>query len=176
MGGRTVKKETLVEVFTGLGFQKVESFRQSGNVVFEAGESGDDKLREAVEAALHRRLGYEVAVVVRTLDDLKRLVGLDPFKGPEDEDASFLVTMLRDPPARFPLDLPLVIPRSTAEVISRRGADVFSVTHGGGEGALPNPFLESKLKTKATTRNMNVLRDIVERFGELPGRRDGNPR
>jgi hypothetical protein len=43
--------------------------------------------------------------------------------------------------------------------------EVFSVTHGGGEGALPNPFLEVKLKVKATTRNLNTIREILEKHG-----------
>jgi len=38
------------------------------------------------------------------------------------------------------------------------------VTHGGGEGALPNPFLESKLNVKATTRNFNIIREIVQKY------------
>ena len=50
-------------------------------------------------------------------------------------------------------------------IISAEGMEVFSVTHGGGEGALPNSFIESKLKLKATTRNMNIIKEIVEKFG-----------
>jgi hypothetical protein len=62
------------------------------------------------------------------------------------------------------LQFPLTIPKSTAVVISAKGSEVFSVTHGGGEGALPNPFIESKLKLKATTRNINIIREIVEKY------------
>ena len=75
------------------------------------------------------------------------------------------MTFLAVAPAKFPVELPTTIPKSTAQVISAKGTEVFSVTHGGGEGALPNPFMESKLKVKATTRNMNVIREIVEKFG-----------
>jgi hypothetical protein len=45
-----------------------------------------------------------------------------------------------------------------------KGTEAFSVTHGGGEGALPNPFLEAKLKVKATTRNINTIMEIVEKY------------
>ena len=75
-----------------------------------------------------------------------------------------MVTFLPTAVIHFPLQLPLTIPKSTARVVSAKDAEVFSVTHGGGEGALPNPFLESKLKTKATTRNMNIIRQIVEKY------------
>jgi hypothetical protein len=61
--------------------------------------------------------------------------------------------------------LPLEIPKSTAQIIFATGMEVFSVTHGGGEGALPNPFLEANLKVKATTRNLNTIREICEKHG-----------
>ena len=108
-------------------------------------------------------LGYCVAVFIRTFPHLKSIIDKEPFKGQEKEDSSFLVTMLPNAPPIFPLQLPLTIPKSTAQVISTQGTEVFSVTHGGGEGALPNPFIESKLKMKATTRNFNIIREIVEK-------------
>jgi uncharacterized protein with HEPN domain len=40
------------------------------------------------------------------------------------------------------------------------------VTYGGGEGAFPNPFVESKLKAKAATRKINVIGEIVEKYGQ----------
>lgn len=51
-------------------------------------------------------------------------------------------------------------------MISFSGREIFSVTHGGGEGAMPNPFIESKLKVKSTTRNLNVVKEILEKFGK----------
>jgi len=64
----------------------------------------------------------------------------------------------------FPLQLPLTIPKSTAQIILSNDTEVFSVTHGGGEGALPNSFLESKLKIKTTTRNMNTVQEILAKY------------
>jgi hypothetical protein len=46
----------------------------------------------------------------------------------------------------------------------KEGSEVYSITHGGGEGALPNAFLELRLKIKATTRNMNTIKGIVEKY------------
>ncbi len=162
VGGRVVKKETLVEAFRKLGFRDVETFRQSGNVIFESDEPSEDVVRDGLEAGLKKALGYEVFVFVRKLGDLKRLVESDPFKGVKEGD--FLVTFL-PPTTKFAPELPLTIPKSTAKVIAAKGSEVFSATHGGGEGALPNRFIESKLKVKTTTRNMNVIRDVVEKFG-----------
>ena len=164
VGGRTVVKEKLKEIFNSLGFQNVSTFKQSGNIIFETEIANPQDLAAKIEEKLRSTLGYEVAVFIRTIPQLKSIIDHDPFKNQKAEGSSFLVTFLASEPTSFPLQLPLVIPKSTAQVISAKDAEVFSVTHGGGEGALPNPFLESKLKVKATTRNLNTIRDIVEKY------------
>jgi uncharacterized protein (DUF1697 family) len=164
VGGRTVVKEKLKEAFTSLGLQEVSTFKQSGNVIFETEIVYPKEIEYRIEARLCIMLGYEVSVFVRSFSQLKSIIEQDEFKGQDKNGTSFLVTFLTTIQANFPLQLPLTIPKSTAIVISTKGTEVFSVTHGGGEGALPNPFLESKLKVKATTRNINTVRKIVEKY------------
>jgi uncharacterized protein (DUF1697 family) len=166
VGGHVAKKEQLREAFESLSFQNVVTYKQSGNVIFEANVNDAGKIGVEIEEKLRDTLGYDVAVSVRSIAQLKTIVNSDPFKGQEKEGTSHLVTLLRSSPSKFPFELPAVIPKSTAKIVSAKGAEVFSETHGGGEGALPNPFLESKLKVKATTRNMNTIREIVKNFGE----------
>ena len=164
VGGHIVVKEQLKEAFTSLGFQNVSTYKQSGNVIFETDTTNSQEIKGKIEDKLRSFLGYEVIVFVRTISQLKSIIDLDPFKNQGKEGTSFLVTFLATEPPSFVLQLSLTIPKSTAQVISAKVTEVFSVTHGGGEGALPNPFLESKLKLKATTRNMNILREIVEKY------------
>jgi len=164
VGGHTVTKAKLQEAFTCLGYRNVSTHKQSGNVILEADESDPKEIKRKVENKLRELLGYDVSAFVRTIPQLKAIVHLEPFNGYDKEGASFLVTFLADAPLEFPLKLPLTIPKSRAQIISVRGNEVFSVTYGGGEGGLPNPFLESKLKLKATTRNMNTVAEIVEKF------------
>jgi uncharacterized protein (DUF1697 family) len=165
VGGHVVEKEQLREVFVSLGFQNVVTYKQSGNVIFETSSfAKEDKAR--IEEKLRGVLGFDVAVFIRTIPELKDMISQDPFNGQEKGDSSFMVTMLPCPVSNCCLQLPLTIPKSTAEILSARGSEVFSVTHGGGEGALPNPFLESKLKVKATTRNLNIIREIVQKYSQ----------
>lgn len=166
VGGHTVVKEKLREIFASLGFGNVSTYKQSGNVIFDAGSADAEAVRAKVEDKLRDVLGYDVAAFVYTIPQLKQIIDLERFKGCEKEGASFLITFLASAPSKFPLQLPLTIPKSTAQIISSKGTAVFSVTHGGGEGGMPNPYLESKLKVKATTRNMNVIEEIVEKYGK----------
>lgn len=164
VGGHIVVKEKLQDAFTSLGFQNVSTYKQSGNMIFEADSADPKELKVKIEEKLSSILGYEVAVFVRTFSQLEALICLSPFKSQSIDGTSFLITFLPFASSTFPLKLPLTISKSTAQVISAAGMEVFSVTHGGGEGALPNPFLESKLKVKTTTRNLNIIREIIKKY------------
>ena len=164
VGGRTVVKEQLKDLFASLGFQNISTYKQSGNVIFETDIENPQKIKVEVETKLRITLNYEVKVFLRTIAQLENIIDLNPFKGQNTEGTSFLVTFLPVAFSSNPLRLPLTIPKSTAQVISANDTEVFSVTHGGGEGALPNPFLESKMKVKTTTRNLNIVREIIKRY------------
>lgn len=166
VGGHTVTKVKLQKAIAGLGYRNVSTFKQSGNVIFETDEVNPKEIERKVEKKLRGLLGYDVAAFVSTIPELKAIVNLRAFKGYNSDGTSFLVTFLAETPIEFPLKMPLTIPKSTAQIISIEGNKAFSVTHGGGEGGMPNPFLESKLKLRATTRNMNVIAEIVEKFNE----------
>ena len=163
VGEHRVTKEQLLEAFKRAGVEGAATFRQSGNVIFEIPEDNSQELAPKIEATLKDVLGYDVSVFIRSINELKSMLKLDTFKGQNKEGASFLVTFLAQA-SDFPLPLPATIPKSTALVVKILGREVYSVTHGGGEGALPNHFVEVKLKTKATTRNINVLMEIANKY------------
>lgn len=165
VGGHIVVKQKLREIFASLGFQNVSTYKQSGNVIFDAEITDPDAVKAEIESKLREVLGYDVATFVCAFPQLKQIVDSEPFKGCEKEGVSFLVTFLAKSPVQLPFQIPFTIPKSGAKIISSDGNLFFSVTHGGGEGGLPNPFLESKLGVKATTRDLNIIREIVEKYG-----------
>jgi len=164
VGNHAVKKEALVKTFVSLGFKNISTYKQSGNIIFETNLTDPRKITTKIEGELKAVLGYGIPTFIRTIPQLQGIIDQNPFKDQNNEGTSFLVTFLAAAPTAPPLQLPLTIPKSTAQIISAMDVEVCSVTHGGGEGALPNPFLESKLKMKTTTRNINVIRKIVEKY------------
>lgn len=163
IGGHIVVKATLEKAFVDLGFKNVSAYKQSGNIIFETSEA-TNRLTGKIEAALKTSVGFDVSVFLRTIIDLKELVALNPFEGQKGEGSSFLVTFLSSKPVAFPFQFPATVPKSTAQVIGASGAEVFSVTHGGGEGALPNPYIEKALKCKSTTRNIHIIEEILSKL------------
>jgi uncharacterized protein (DUF1697 family) len=58
VGGHTVVKEKLKEIFTSQGFQNVSSYKQSGNVIFEADSPDPQEVKTKIEEKLLTDLGY----------------------------------------------------------------------------------------------------------------------
>lgn len=66
------------KMLEGMGFENVQTYIQSGNAVFSAaGPAG--KVGGAIEAGLEKLMGARVEVMVRTHDELTRLIAANPF-------------------------------------------------------------------------------------------------
>jgi uncharacterized protein (DUF1697 family) len=83
-------------VFESLGYEDVKTLITSGNVVFETGTSKG--LKGKIEKALKDHFGFEIGVVLRSLDDLKAMIASKPFaKADPKADANFHVLLFAEP-------------------------------------------------------------------------------
>ncbi|MBN9347821.1 MAG: DUF1697 domain-containing protein [Devosia sp.] len=92
LGKRTVKSAELKAAFEALGFTDVKTLLASGNVLFDA--KAGKGLKQKIEAGLKAAFGFDVPIVLRTLDELKALVAADPFGRTAGEDAQLHVVLL----------------------------------------------------------------------------------
>ena len=76
-----------------LGFKEVETYIQSGNVVFSPGKGKTQPLAARIEDAVATRLGVTCAVVVLTRAELDQVIAANPF--PEPDDPRFLHAVFR---------------------------------------------------------------------------------
>lgn len=83
----------LRDLLTELGFDRVETYIQSGNVAFEAGKGAGKTLAGRIEEAIAARVGVTCAVVVLTRAELARVIAANPF--PEPDDPRFLHVVFR---------------------------------------------------------------------------------
>jgi uncharacterized protein (DUF1697 family) len=86
-GSKKVAMATLREVFEALGHSDVKTYVNSGNVVF----SGPKTTAKKVERAIEEEFGFDVAVVLRSRDELAAVVEADPFAGVADNPSRYLV-------------------------------------------------------------------------------------
>jgi uncharacterized protein (DUF1697 family) len=66
------------KLLAGLGFERVETYIQSGNAVVDA-KGTVAKVAQSVAAALEKHMGAPAGVVVRTHEQLDRVIRENPF-------------------------------------------------------------------------------------------------
>lgn len=76
---RRASSADLKACFEGAGLEGVETFRTSGNVVFDGDREARAKLAARIERALERGLGFDVTVFVRGAAELESIAAHRPF-------------------------------------------------------------------------------------------------
>ena len=153
-GQKKIRMADLRSCLEAAGLSGVETYLQSGNVVFESAGPATDPLGNLVSSAIADTFGFDVPVLVRTARDLKRVAETNPFLLEHEQDPSkqyvtFLATM---PTARTLHDL-AVHGKATEQFLPGKQELFVSCPNGYGRAVLNNAFFESRLKTVATTRN-----------------------
>ena len=169
-GHRKIRMADLRTAYESLDMTNVETYLQSGNVVFDCKVRSASKVAALIEGVIEDRFGHDVTVLVRTPDDFGRLIEGNPFSVHAKKDPGKVhVTFLA---AR-----PLASLLAELDDVDTRGDD-FTVdgTHvylhcpnGYGRTKLNNTFFERKLKVPATTRSWKTVEALYD-MGICPDR------
>jgi uncharacterized protein (DUF1697 family) len=160
-GHNKIGMAQLRDLLGELGFARVRTHLQSGNVIFSARGSPGESAR-VVESGLAARFGASVPVLVRSRADFARVVGDNPWRGALSDPAKFLVVFLAGAPD------PEVVRAVRAE---DHAPDVFELgrreiylwcPNGLRETTLSPAFWERRLGLTATGRNGNTVTKLLE--------------
>ena len=83
-GHKKIKMADLRLLFEALGFGKVLTYIQSGNVVFNSLEEEREKLENQISEAINNQYGFEVPVLVKTRTEINTIVDINPYSDPDD--------------------------------------------------------------------------------------------
>ena len=137
VGGRNITKMAALRAcFGDAGLDRVETFVQSGNVVFETRQKSTAKLTAQVDAAIEAAFGIDPRVVVLSRDRLKYVLDGAPAAWRSGTDLRMNIAFLR-PPVTSALAL--------KGVDVRPGVD----TVDGGDGVL---YLSTTLRDLGKSR------------------------
>src|SRR5438552_2653027 len=151
----------LKALFEGVGAEDVQTYVQSGNVVFRTGMKSPATLENTIQGRIDAELGLSVRVVVRSRDDLRRIVEKNPFLAERKDPATLHVTFLADKPSAARLRD--VDPRvGEPDEFRVEGREVYlCCPNGYGRTKLNNVFFEKKLGVTATTRNWKTVTTLA---------------
>ena len=164
-GGRTVKMQSLRQIFESLGFFNVATFIASGNVVFETTTKRTETLERKIEKALKEALGYEVRTFVRGEDELAKIANHRPFPGSKfDETWQSNIIFLADN-LNTKLKQNIKALRTKTDEFEVHGREVYWRRRRKQNGALFSTVpLEKILGPAFTVRGANTIKRIVSKY------------
>jgi uncharacterized protein (DUF1697 family) len=161
VGGITLKMEDLKEILTGLGLKNVVTYIQSGNVIFDSSEADNALLEKKIQEAIKLKSKLEVAIFVKTKEQLQTLLSNNPFKKNIDEKRIY-VTMLDKTPTKEKLGKIEAV-NSAEEKFVLKGDVIYSYYGNGyGKSKHTNNYFEKILTVSATTRNWNTMNRMAD--------------
>lgn len=151
-GHRLIKMDALRTMYEALGFVDVQTYIQSGNVVFRCNKREVEDLQQEISRNIQDTFSFDVLVIVFSIDELKQAIKQNPLAKDKAKDTAFMhITFPPSTPAKKTLRR--YNPNNTHLMNSGGKAKQSTSTalRATATPSSPTAF-ESKLKVTATTR------------------------
>jgi uncharacterized protein (DUF1697 family) len=157
---RRISMPMLREIVESLGHSDVETYLQSGNVLFKPKSRSPKDLAGSLTSAIGAATGVDVPVVVRTADELAKVVETNPY--PVDDPTRLVVAFLADEVELGALalgDLSSYLP----DELTISGREIYvSVPNGQARSKLMEALTKRDLPTTVTVRNWRTVLALAE--------------
>ena len=166
VGGHTVKMDYLKKLFEKMGFEKVETFIASGNVVFETKSKSMDAIKKKIEIELEKSLGYKVATFIRTITELKEISEHKPFKESDlaNEQNYLYIGFLDNQPNKESLKKVLVLSDEANEFHFNNKELFWLCRKNFSDSGITGKTLEKALGMETTIRNSTTIKKMIAKF------------
>lgn len=168
-GQNTIKMEALRQLCKELGLVNVQTYIQSGNIVYQSTLAEAVELSNLISQKIQEQFGFNVPVQTLNGRKLEAIIANNPFVGdPDKSDTFFHVTFLASSPQNSDVSK-LMQRRIEGEELALIDDVVYLYCpQGYGQTKLSNNAIESHFKVSATTRNwktVNILSQMAQSIG-----------
>jgi uncharacterized protein (DUF1697 family) len=169
-GHQKISMAVLRTLCTSLGLRDVQTYIQSGNLVFR--EDGKDIVAVArmLEKAIEAGFGFRPAVIARTASELRKVIAKNPFAGRAGiEPNRLLVVFMDSTPTKQARDQVLGLPCEPEE-LRINGREVYIYyPNGMARPKIPLTKIEKMLQCASTGRNWNTVNKLLAMAEEVEG-------
>ena len=162
-GQKKILMADLRVLFAEAGFAQVQTYIQSGNVIFGSPKTSNVvEIKLLIEQAIERNYSYHVAVTILAPEEIKNILHGNPFVQQNLDITKLGVTLLSDLPSQEQIMLLDTYDFTPDEFIYQDKLVYVYYPNGFGRSKLTNNFFESKLKRSATSRNWKTMLKLHE--------------
>jgi uncharacterized protein (DUF1697 family) len=172
-GHRMIKMDALNALYVEIGFKNIQTYIQSGNVIFQHQNENISELEKSISEGIRQKFGFEVPVIIKALEDLRQIIETNPFLNDKTKDiAKIYLTFLSSVPDREKFNK-IGEGQNFEEEYRLIDSTIFIYCPNGyGNTKLSTNFLESKLKLTATSRNWKTTLQLLKIAEEISNRVD----
>ena len=165
-GKHKLPMKELAEIVADCKCSAVRTYIQSGNVVFQAPRDAAPRLPQLLAKRIEERFGFAVPVIVRTRNELARVVLENPFIKEKLPEHELYLYFLADLPAADAVKS-LDPKRSAPDRFRVNGREIYlHLPNGMGRSKLTNAYFDSRLSTVSTARNWATVNTLLEMMQE----------
>lgn len=159
-GNNIIKMADLRSCIEALGFQNVQTYIQSGNVIFETDKSESEVLK-ILEDALSKEFNNQASVVLRTDDELRQTIQSMPPTWNNPDGIRCYIAFVKKP--KKPQDvLNECDPREGVDTVTiGPGVVYMSTTLEGITKSGINKLIGKKIYKEITMRNLNTTMKLL---------------
>jgi uncharacterized protein (DUF1697 family) len=167
-GYRIIKMDALRVMYEELGFVNVQTYIQSGNVLFQDEKKDLKVLEETISDAIKLKFGFDVPVIIKDIEEFKSIIECNPFLDDSSKDISKIyVTFLSAVPDMEKYHQIGQGQEYEEEFHLVNKAIFIYCPNGYGNTKLSTNFIENKLKVTATSRNWKTTLELLRMAEKL---------
>jgi len=161
-GHRKILMADLRSLFSGLGFLNIETYIQSGNVLFDSNKNQScSELANIIQEKIKTVYNYEVPVIVIKAESLTPIINNNPFADGVNINQLFLTFLSEKPKADKVIEMNKL--SFSPDKFEVKESLIYGYFHGKfHQTKISNQLFEKKLKVSATTRNWKTVLKISE--------------
>lgn len=159
-GSNIIKMADLRSGLGAAGFEDVRTYIQSGNIVLRS-SAKKQAVKEKVRALIADQFGLDIEVFVLELEELEAALQHAPFSD-EYAPARVFITLLSAVPDAGLLDQLYSVDHGAETFCVKDKVLYFYPPEGMAKSKMNNNYFEKKLKVRATGRNLNTVRKMIE--------------
>lgn len=155
-GKNKLPMQDLRKMLSDLGYQNVQTYIQSGNIILDS-EKKKNNIEKEIKEEIKLRFKYDVPVIARTIDGIQKAIQRNPY--PMENEKVIAVIFLSEPVTITNIE------------INKAEEDQFTILEdviyiycpsGFGRSKLTINVFEKKLNVSATSRNWRTTNKLLE--------------
>lgn len=163
-GQKKIPMAELREILDKIGLENVQTYIQSGNLIFNSSETDNKSMELVIHEAIKSHFGFEVPVLVLKSQELKQIFDDCPFSSEKKENSYFM--MLYTSANKNLVHEISKLSYPNEEFYITDSCVYFYCSLGYGKAKMNNNFFERKLKVTATARNYKTMVKLLSLSAE----------